>query len=106
MSILGERIIELRKEKQLTQDQLAKYLSVNRATLSNWEIGRALPDVNMLVALADFFDVKTDYLLGRDDNPSGHMKLDKAVSDELPNEALMEIEEFKKYIRFKYKRKK
>jgi len=69
MSTLGDRIRKLRKKKSLTQDELASLMNVNRATLANWEINRAVPDLFTLQRFADFFNVSTDYLLGRNDTP-------------------------------------
>jgi transcriptional regulator with XRE-family HTH domain len=65
MSTFGERLKELRKSKNLTQEKLAEQLSVNRDALAKWETDRAFPDVNIIKELADFFEVTTDYLLGR-----------------------------------------
>ena len=62
---LGSKILELRKEKNLTQEDLAASLGVTAATVSKWENGYTLPDVLMLGALADHFAVTTDALLGR-----------------------------------------
>lgn len=65
MSTFGERLKELRKSKNLTQEKLAEQLSVNRDALAKWETDRAFPDVNIIKELADLFEVTTDYLLGR-----------------------------------------
>ncbi|PRR71961.1 helix-turn-helix domain-containing protein [Neomoorella humiferrea] len=70
MSTLGDKIKQLRKKKDLTQDELASIIHVNRATLANWEINRAVPDPTTLQLLADFFNVSVDYLLGRTDDPN------------------------------------
>ena len=48
---------ELRKEKELTQSQLAEQLNVSDRTVSRWETGTNLPDLSVLVELADFYDV-------------------------------------------------
>jgi len=69
MSTLAEKIKVLRVMKGLTQEELAKYLHVNRATLANWETGRTTPDYEAVKHLADFFDVSIDYLFGRSDDP-------------------------------------
>ena len=62
---LGKNIYELRKEKGVTQDELAAELGVTAAAVSKWEKGNTLPDVLMVCAIADFFGVSTDELLGR-----------------------------------------
>ncbi len=56
---------ELRKEKNLTQFELAKCLEIDQTTVSKWELGKALPDTQTLIKLAEYFDVSTDYLLSR-----------------------------------------
>ena len=62
---LGNKISELRKRKNVTQEELAADLGVTAAAVSKWENGYTLPDIYMLCALADFFAVTTDELLGR-----------------------------------------
>lgn len=56
---------ELRKEKKITQFELAKQLEIDQTTVSKWELEKALPDTAMLIRLADYFDVSIDYLLSR-----------------------------------------
>lgn len=62
-----ERLKELRTEKGLSQDDLAKALKVNQRSVSNWETGVRQPDYETLVFLAEYFSVTTDYLLGISD---------------------------------------
>lgn len=57
-------IKKLRQEKGLTQVELAQFFSLDQTTVSKWELGKALPDTQMLVRLAKFFDVSIDFLLG------------------------------------------
>ena len=66
---IGSTILELRKKKNITQDDLAAELGVTAAAVSKWENGYTLPDVLMLCALADYFQVTTDFLLGRYPKP-------------------------------------
>lgn len=61
----GKTIFDLRKKKNVTQDELAAELGVTAAAVSKWENGYTLPDILMLCALADYFGVTTDELLGR-----------------------------------------
>ena len=61
------RIRELRKERKLTQTQLAELLATTQDTISLWELGKSYPDLPSLVRLCDIFDVSADYLLGRSD---------------------------------------
>ncbi|MBQ9756129.1 MAG: helix-turn-helix transcriptional regulator [Clostridia bacterium] len=59
------KIAELRKEKGLTQRQLAKELCTSQANLSRWEKGVILPSVVECWKIADYFDVSIDFLCGR-----------------------------------------
>lgn len=65
MAQFGELLAELRQDRGMTQKDLAQILFVSVGTISNYEKGKHLPDVEKLVALAEFFNVTTDYLLGR-----------------------------------------
>ena len=60
---LAERIIELRKAKGWSQEELAEYLDVSRQSVSKWEIGNSIPDINRILAMSELFGVTTDYLL-------------------------------------------
>lgn len=64
----GNTILELRKKKNITQEELASELGVTAAAVSKWENNYTLPDILMLCALADYFEVTTDELLGRNTN--------------------------------------
>lgn len=63
--MLNIRIKELRTAHGLTQVGFAKKLSVSKQAVSNWENNNIQPSIDMLVKIADFFGVSTDYLLGR-----------------------------------------
>ena len=54
---IGELLQTLRKEKGLTQEQLAEKLNVARRTVSRWETGSNLPDLDILIELSDFYDI-------------------------------------------------
>lgn len=59
---LGEKIIELRKKKKLTQEQLAEKLGITRQTLSNWENNTTNPDIEQAKNIAVFFKISLDDL--------------------------------------------
>ena len=67
--MLGARIKELLTEFGLSQVDLASRLEVTKQTISNWENENIQPSIDMLVDLANVFNVTTDYLLGLDDVP-------------------------------------
>lgn len=64
--MLNFRIKQLRTNQNLTQVELARSLSVTKQAVSNWENDNIQPSIEMLIKIADFFGVSTDYLLGRD----------------------------------------
>lgn len=63
--MIGKRIQQLRKEKDLTQEELSLELAVSRSSLSLYETDRREPDGETLLKIADYFDVSLDYLFGR-----------------------------------------
>lgn len=67
MSTYSKRIRELRKNKSLSQEQLADKLGITKQAVSQMERGTRKPSMTMLEALCDFFNVSTDYLLGKED---------------------------------------
>lgn len=73
---IGLIIKKLRKEKDITQEQLAEYLGISSRAVSQWECGKTMPDISQLPILANLFEVTTDYLLGVDINEK-----DKKVND-------------------------
>lgn len=67
--MLNERIVKLRKSRNITQEELAKKIGATRSALSQYEIGTRSPDYDTLKRIADYFEVSTDYLLGKTDQP-------------------------------------
>jgi transcriptional regulator with XRE-family HTH domain len=70
MNTLGKRLKKLRAEKGITQKELAAIIKVPRDTVANWEVSRGTPNIETISDIASYFDVSTDYLLGRTDDPS------------------------------------
>lgn len=64
--MLNEQIKKLRTACGITQVELAKLLGVTKQSVSNWENDNILPSIDMLIRLAEFFQVSTDYMLGLD----------------------------------------
>ena len=71
--MLNNTIRELRLSYNLSQVDLAKALGVSKQCVSNWENDNIQPSIEMLIKLANFFHVKTDYLLGLDDENYLHI---------------------------------
>ena len=69
MSIFSQRLIQLRKDKGLSQIALSKEIGVSPRVYQSYEYGKSEPGMSKLVRMADFFDVSLDYLTGRTDTP-------------------------------------
>lgn len=63
------RLKELRKDRKISQVKLAMDLNLTQNSISRYETGEREADYDTLVAIADYFNVSVDYLLGRTDNP-------------------------------------
>lgn len=70
MAEIGEIINELREDKGLTQRELAKIFHISGSSISAYELGTRLPNIEVLLAYANFFDVSTDYILGLSPYPT------------------------------------
>ena len=60
---LAEKLFELRKEKRWSQEKLAEQINVSRQSISKWESGQVLPEIEKIIELSKIFQVTTDYLL-------------------------------------------
>lgn len=67
-----KRLRELRKTKGVTQVEIAASINIKERQYQNLEAGTYLPSFMTLIAIADFFDVSIDYLVGRSDDPKRH----------------------------------
>lgn len=67
MKIFADRLLELRKEKNISQATLAKGLGVSLSVICYWETNRSEPTAPNIVKIAEFFNVSSDYLLGLED---------------------------------------
>jgi transcriptional regulator with XRE-family HTH domain len=99
-STFGQRLRLLREEKKMVQKEIADLLDVSQSTIGKYESDQRTPTPDAIIKLAIFFKVSTDYLLG-------HSEIQDPLKTEYPNlptEAVKEIEEFRKYIEYKYKK--
>ena len=60
-----KRLLELRQEHNLTQKQLAKILNISQRSYSHYETGSRQIPIELLITLADYYDVSIDYIVGR-----------------------------------------
>ncbi len=87
----GNILRELREEKDLTQVELAKKLNITSQSLSQYELGKRIPDIEMIDRLANFFNVSVDYLLGRTDIKNSSMFTIKEFEEEyVPSNKMFE----------------
>ncbi len=80
METIGNKLQTLRKQRGLTQEQLARQLCVSRQTVSSWETGRNMPDMDTIKELARFFNTSTDFLISLKEHPQPS-KLDARLTD-------------------------
>lgn len=71
---LGIKLIELRKNKNLSQEELAEKINISRQTISNLENGRFYPDIDALVKQSKYFNISIDDLLNFDDKVIEYLK--------------------------------
>ena len=83
---MGERIKQLRKEKGMTQTDLAMTLNVTKGTVSTWETNSRVPGFETLNALSDLFERRLDYIMGRSDDAT------PTTQNELVDLALSQVE--------------
>lgn len=65
---LGERLLKLRKEKKLSQEEVAEKLNVTRQTISKWETNQSMPDLDKIGPLCKLYGISTDHLLNGTDS--------------------------------------
>lgn len=94
---IGEFLKSLRKDKGLTQEQLAEHFYVSSRTVSRWETGSNMPDVEMLIQLADFYNVEVREII---DGEKGSENMDNEEKNTMKKLAEYTAEENKK---LKYK---
>ena len=66
---LANALKRFRKDFNLTQKEVAAHANVDVRTYQNYEYGEIVPSATVLIAIADFYNVSIDYLVGRTDNP-------------------------------------
>jgi len=65
---IGERLYKLRKDKNISQEELANELNVSRQTISKWETGESSPDFDKIIPLCNYFNITSDELLSGKEN--------------------------------------
>lgn len=86
--MLGKRLRHLREINNITQDIVAKALGTSRQVYSNYELEKREPDSKMIICMANYFSVSTDYLLGISNEPSPSL-----IQDNSPDKVLKKASE-------------
>lgn len=81
--MIGQTIRDLRKLKKMSQSELAKVVGVSQTTVTAWETGKAEPSSSAISNLADYFNVTTDYLLGRPEKKDDDAKTADIEDDDV-----------------------
>jgi transcriptional regulator with XRE-family HTH domain len=105
MSNIGERIIQLRKAKKWSQEDLAKHINASRIMIGNYERGDNTPSMEVIIKIARAFEVSIDYLLGEGMNASFDKETLKRLEDmeKLPEEERKRIFDYMDLIIRDYK---
>jgi transcriptional regulator with XRE-family HTH domain len=82
LSDFTQRLKESRKNKKLTQSEVAKKLEIATSTYSNYEQGTRFPDKETLIKLSKFYEVSIDYLLGETDNKLSEDNIAAMIADD------------------------
>ena len=86
MKIIGQRLRDLRQNAKLSQARVAAVVGSRQSAVARYESGEAHVPAEMLVTLADYYDISLDYIFGRTDNPQGRLyenkpKVEKAYPE-------------------------
>lgn len=94
--ILGDKIIYLRKKQGWSQEQLAEQLNISRQSVSKWESGASIPDLDKILKMSQIFGVSTDFLLK--DELEQEQPSEVAYEDEVLEGKLVSLEEANEYM--------
>ena len=97
--ILADKIIKLRKQLGWSQEQLAEMLNVSRQSVSKWEGGLSIPDLDKMIKMSNLFGVSTDYLLKDEMEETEHINTDVSETDAM----IISMEEATRYMEIREK---
>nr|WP_164671143.1 helix-turn-helix transcriptional regulator [Virgibacillus doumboii] len=118
--MFGKRVKYLRNKRGISQERVADAIGISRARYAHYENNRVEPDLDLIRKIADYYDVTTDYLMGRTENTEFNKENDKTkiiykIATEFPDADLMfndlanmtaeQLEDVYDYIKFKQSKK-
>ena len=95
--ILADKVIMLRKQNGWSQEELAERLNVSRQSVSKWESGQAIPDLDKIIKLSNLFGVSTDYLL-KEENEELEAGAGMALEDSEKPGRVVDVEEAEAFL--------
>lgn len=102
---IGERIMNLRQKKGVSQEAFGEMLGVSRQAVSKWETGQAMPDLEKVMAMSEIFGVTTDYLLKGTENAQPQSDVQQEAQDVLSDSENTGFLPRLKKLKFEYKSK-
>jgi len=90
VSKLGERLNKLRQEQGLTQQELADLFHISNSTISSYETGNRIPDVDFLLKLSKFYNISSDYIIGLSDSRLPLDIMNSTVVDQVSYQSVIE----------------
>jgi transcriptional regulator with XRE-family HTH domain len=102
--MIGERLLDLRKDAGLTQDELADILHINKHSISSYERDKSEPPDVVKIEIARYFQVSIDYLLGMTDNPAPYARAQNVLrlSPHFPDSAKRSLQDYASYLEWQY----
>ncbi len=102
--MVGERLLDLRKDANLSQEDLAKILHINKHSISSYERDKSEPPDAIKIRIAEYFNVSVDYLLGLTNNPAPASQNNCIrLPQEFSEQALKELADYIEFLNIKYK---
>lgn len=102
MVVIGERLYDLRKDAGMTQDELADLLKISKHSISAYERDKNEPPDAIKIAIARYFKVTVDYLVGLSDDPSPSQPENIFhLPPHFPQESLSELQNYAEYLTYK-----
>lgn len=104
--MIGERLLDLRKDAGLTQDELSAILNINKHSISSYERDKSEPPDEIKIQIAKYFNVSVDYLLGTTNTATPYPENSNylRLPNNFPSDAVNELNCYIEFLMFKYKR--
>ena len=103
--MIGERLLLLRQRADLTQDELAAALNINKHSISSYERNKSEPPDEIKIAIAKYFNISVDYLIGLTDIPKAldDRKISIRLPADFPRTELKNLQSYIDYLMFRNK---